>query len=173
MHDYFIKRKYLGTPCTFSGIFGNPCTICDSRMRVTSHKRWFLSTENIFGIKTWARVVEVRWEVDRWVWRPLTCRCCHPELLRVLKHWKDSHVSGKNSSGLQLCCKLLRLYSWNCNVAELSCRALTYASALLIWSYFLNIVFSSSFRRCQLSAFSRYTSTKSPFSSQAILVKIC
>lgn len=97
MHDYCIKRKYLGTPCTFSGIFGNPCTICDSRMRAMSHKRCFLSTENIFGIKTWARVVEVRWEVDRWVWRPLTCRCCHPELLRVLKHWKDSHVSGKTA----------------------------------------------------------------------------
>lgn len=27
MHDYFIKRKYLGTPCTFPGIFGNPCTM--------------------------------------------------------------------------------------------------------------------------------------------------
>lgn len=38
MHDYFIKRKYLGTPCTFLGIFGNPCTICDSKMRAMSHK---------------------------------------------------------------------------------------------------------------------------------------
>lgn len=41
MHDYIIKRKYLGTPCTFLGIFGNPCTLCDSKMRAMSHKLIF------------------------------------------------------------------------------------------------------------------------------------
>lgn len=168
MHDYFIKRTYLGTPCTFPGIFGNPCTICDSRMRVTSHKQWFSSTESIFGIKTWARDVEVRWEVDRWVWRPLTCRCFHPELLRVLKQWKESHVSGKTAqvSNCAVNC-LAFILDTVCNVTELSptVRICT-SDSILLPQYYLFL-----FPKVSALSISKVYSTKPLFSSQAILVK--
>lgn len=167
MHDYFIKRKYLGTPCTFPGIFGNPCTICDSRMRVMPHKQWFSSTENIFGIKTWARDVEVRWEVDRWVWRPLTCRCFHPELLRVLKHWKESHVSGKKTAQVSSCAVncLAFILETVCNVTELS------PTHLHFWFYLASSILSLLI--FEGVSISKVYCTKPLFSSQAIVKNLC